>query len=183
MLVSFDSFPRVERDLKVFEKDWVWEIYIQKSDRLALKTGGATHTNHNQAKRFFCSVVLCKTQNLFIGVNWLDLTWLDLCTVFCVPFSRGSSYRIIAYLILPCYILLSIAFIVQCAYKPPAISSLISISISNRQQQQRLLKQEQPSLILMLIADTYENDNLLGLVIITWLVVVADRFFKMRHAP
>jgi hypothetical protein len=66
----------VERDLRILEKDRVLEIYIQNSDRPALKTGGATHTNHNQAKRFSCgcSVALCKTQNVFIGVNILDLT-------------------------------------------------------------------------------------------------------------
>ena len=38
---------------------------------------GATHANHNKAIRFSCGcfVVLCITQNVFIGVNILDLTF------------------------------------------------------------------------------------------------------------
>ncbi len=67
---------------KIIEKDRDRETKFQQSDRPALKTERATHTNHNQAKylSFGCSVVLCETKNVFIGYRLsvlIYLTWLD----------------------------------------------------------------------------------------------------------
>ena len=55
----------MERDLNYSSKIEIEKKELQKSDRPALKTGGATHTNHNRANAFLAAVMLLFAKRKF----------------------------------------------------------------------------------------------------------------------